>query len=237
MPPLQEPRSASIHRDALARGQQPVTPKLHIIVASTRPGRVGLPVARWFREQAAGYDRFDLEWVDLAEWNLPFMNEPHHPRLRQYTHDHTRRWSALIDPADAFVLVMPEYNHGFTAPLKNAIDYLVHEWTYKPVGFVTYGGVAAGTRAMQLLKPVLVGLKMTPIVEAVNIPFVSQLIKDGQLEATESMAQAARTMLAELERYEQALRPLRQASRTATRTPARAPAPAATPTPAHTPAQ
>ena len=209
-----------------------MTPKLHIIVASTRPGRVGLPVARWFREQAVGYDRFDLQWVDLAEWNLPFMNEPHHPRLRQYTHDHTRRWSALIDAADAFVLVMPEYNHGFTAPLKNAIDYLVHEWTYKPVGFVTYGGVAAGTRALQLLKPVLVGLKMTPIVEAVNIPFVSQLIKDGQLEATESMAQAARTMLAELERYEQALRPLRQASRTPTAAPTLTPAPTPTSTPA-----
>jgi len=119
----------------------------------------------------------------------------------------------MIDTADAFVLVMPEYNHGFTAPLKNAIDYLVHEWTYKPVGFVTYGGVAAGTRAQQLLKTVLVGLKMTPIVEAVNIPFVSQLIKDGQLEATEAMTRAAHTMLTELQRYEEALRPLRHASR------------------------
>jgi NAD(P)H-dependent FMN reductase len=188
-------------------------PKLHIIVASTRPDRVGLPVARWFRELALTHAGFDLEWVDLAEWNLPFMDEPHHPRLRQYTHEHTRAWSALIDAADAFVLVMPEYNHGFTAPLKNAIDYLVHEWTYKPVGFVTYGGIAARTRAMQLLKPVLVGLKMTPIVEAVNIPFVSQLITDGHLEPTESMTRAGHTMLAELQRYEEALRPLRQTSR------------------------
>jgi NAD(P)H-dependent FMN reductase len=188
-------------------------PKLDIIVVSTRPGRAGLPVAQWFRGQALAHDGFDVEWVDLAEWNLPFMNEPHHPRLRQYTHDHTRRWSALIDAADAFVLVMPEYNHGFTAPLKNAIDYLVHEWTYKPVGFVTYGGVAAGTRAQQLIKPVLVGLKMTPVVEAVNIPFVAQLIKDGQLEPTESLTRAAHTMLTELERYEEALRPLRHASR------------------------
>jgi len=190
-----------------------VKPKLDVVVASTRPGRIGLPVAQWFRSQALAYEAFEVEWVDLLEWNLPFMNEPHHPRLRQYTHEHTKRWSAQIDAADGFVLVMPEYNHGFTAPLKNAIDYLVHEWTYKPVGFVTYGGVAAGTRAQQLLKPILVGLKMTPIVEAVNIPFVSQLIKDGHLEATESMTRAAHTMLTELQRYEEALRPLRHASR------------------------
>jgi NAD(P)H-dependent FMN reductase len=188
-------------------------PLLQVIVASTRPGRVGPAFARWFVLRAEKHGEFDVEVVDLAEVNLPFMDEPHHPRLRQYTHEHTRRWSATIDAADAFVLVMPEYNHGFTAPLKNAIDYLVHEWTYKPVGFVTYGGVAAGTRAQQLLKPVLVGLKMTPIVEAVNIPFVSQLIKDGQLEPTESLTRAGHTMLIELERYEQALRPLRQASR------------------------
>lgn len=192
-------------------------PQLDVIVASTRPGRVGLPVAHWFRDQALAHGGFDLEWVDLAEWNLPFMDEPHHPRLRQYTHEHTRRWSELIDRADAFVLVTPEYNHGFTAPLKNAIDYLLHEWSYKPVGFVSYGGVAAGTRAMQLLKPILVGLKMTPIVEAVNIPFVSQLVKDGQFQANESMARAAQLMLAEVQRMEEALRPLRESHRLSAR--------------------
>jgi len=196
-------------------------PTLHIIVASTRPGRVGLPVAEWFRDQALAQGGFAVEWVDLAEWNLPFMDEPHHPRLRQYTQEHTRRWSALIERADALVLVTPEYNHGFTAPLKNAIDYLIHEWAYKPVGFVSYGGLSAGTRAVQLLKPILIDLKMLPVVEAVNVPFVSQLLADGVFKPPESLASAAQVMLAELERTEAVLRPLRASTRTPT--PAAAP--------------
>jgi NAD(P)H-dependent FMN reductase len=188
-------------------------PKLHIILASTRPGRVGLPVAIWFREQALAHGGFEVEWVDLAEWNLPFMDEPLHPRLRQYAHEHTRRWSAQIESADAFVFVMPEYNHGFTAPLKNAIDYLHHEWAYKPVGLVSYGGLSAGTRAVQLLKPVLSDLKMAPTFEGVNIAFVGQHIEDGTFAPPEGMARSAHEMLAELERTEQALRPLRQTTR------------------------
>jgi NAD(P)H-dependent FMN reductase len=191
-------------------------PTLHIIVASTRPGRVGLPVAEWFRDQALAHGGFALEWVDLAEWNLPFMDEPHHPRLRQYAREHTRRWSALIERADAFVMVTPEYNHGFTAPLKNAIDYLHHEWAHKPVGFVSYGGLSAGTRAVQLLKPILIDLKMLPLFEAVNVPFVSRLMADGQFKPPESLASAAQLMLAELERAEAVLRPLRASTRTPT---------------------
>jgi NAD(P)H-dependent FMN reductase len=121
-------------------------PTLQVIVTSTRPGRIGLPIGQWFHRTASAHGAFDAEWVDLAEWNLPFMDEPHHPRLRKYTHEHTKRWSALVERTDAVVFVMPEYNHGYIAPLKNAIDYLLHEWSYKPVGFVTYGGMVAGTR-------------------------------------------------------------------------------------------
>jgi NAD(P)H-dependent FMN reductase len=190
-----------------------VRPKLYVIVASTRPGRVGLPVGRWALAQAEAFGAFDVEWVDLAEWNLPFMDEPRHPRLRQYAQEHTRRWSAFVDAADAFVLVMPEYNHGYTAPLKNAIDYLVHEWAYKPVSFVSYGGLSAGTRAVQLLKPVLADLKLTPLFEAVAIPYVTQHIKDGEFVAPESLVHEATTMLVELERMEQLLRPLRAVTR------------------------
>jgi NAD(P)H-dependent FMN reductase len=118
---------------------------------------------------------FELDVAGLAEIELPFMDEPNHPRLRQYTHEHTKDWSRRVAAADAFVFVMPEYNHGFNAPLKNAIDYLVHEWSYKPVGLVSYGGIAGGTRAVQLLKPVLVGLKLVALPEAVYIPLSSAL--------------------------------------------------------------
>ena len=153
-----------------------------------------------------------MDVVDLAELNLPMLDEPNHPRLRQYTHQHTKDWSARIAGSDAFVIVTPEYNHGYSAPVKNAIDYLHHEWHYKPVGFVSYGGVAAGTRAMQQLKQVVTALRMLPLTDAVNIPFHTQFLDDdGRVQANEVMEQAADVMLDELVRVAETLRPLREA--------------------------
>jgi NAD(P)H-dependent FMN reductase len=175
-------------------------PTLQIIVASTRPGRVGLPVAQWILVAAQEHGGFEVELVDLAEVNLPLFDEPRHPRFQQYEHQHTRDWSATVTRGDAFVIVMPEYNYGFNAAIKNAIDYLNVEWQYKPVGLVSYGGVSAGTRAAQMLKQVLTTLKMVPIPEAVSIPFVTQFV-------------AATAMLDELLALAEALRPLRQPDR------------------------
>ncbi|HEX3993964.1 MAG TPA: NAD(P)H-dependent oxidoreductase, partial [Acetobacteraceae bacterium] len=133
-----------------------------------------------------------------------------HPRLRQYIHQHTKDWSARVDAADAFVFVMPEYNYGFNAPLKNAIDFLHHEWKHKPVGFVSYGGVAAGTRAVQMVKQVVTTLSMVPLFEAVSIPFVAQFLgDDGSVQANEIMETAATAMLDELQRWVSALSVLR----------------------------
>jgi NAD(P)H-dependent FMN reductase len=185
-------------------------PELMIVIASTRPGRAGGPVGRWFVERAREHGAFQIEVVDLAELALPMFDEPKHPRFRDYAHDHTRAWSQLVDAADAFVFVTPEYNHGYPASLKNAIDYLHHEWHNKPVGFVSYGGVAAGTRAMQQLKQVVTAVRMLPVVEAVNIPFFQQFIEDGELHANQVMEQAVPAMLDELVRVEAALRPLRE---------------------------
>jgi NAD(P)H-dependent FMN reductase len=185
-------------------------PKLQIFIASTRPGRVGLPVAKWFVEQARQHGGFEIEVVDLAEVDLPFMDEPNHPAQRQYTKQHTLRWSALVDSADAFVFVMPEYNYGFSAPLKNAIDFLNWEWRYKPVGFVSYGGIAAGTRSVQMIKQVVTALKMVPLTEAVHIPFVRQFVnQDGQFLPNAELEAGADAMLAELQRWTVALQPLR----------------------------
>jgi NAD(P)H-dependent FMN reductase len=187
-------------------------PRLSIIIGSTRPGRAGLPIADWFADRARRHGGFEIDVVDLAEVNLPILDEPNHPRLRQYTHQHTKDWSARVAGADAFVIVTPEYNHGYSAATKNAIDYLHHEWHYKPVGFVSYGGVASGTRAMQQLKQVVTALRMLPLTDAVNIPFHTQFLDDdGRIEANEVMEQAAVTMLDELLRVEAALRPLREA--------------------------
>lgn len=184
---------------------------LKIIVASTRPGRVGLPVARWVESEARAHNGFDdIELVDLAELDLPFMNEPHHPRLGQYVHQHTRDWSKKVAEADAFVFVMPEYNYGYNAELKNAIDYLYNEWQYKPVGLASYGGVSAGTRAAQMIKQVVTTLKMVPLNEAISIPFVHDFLDDSKtIVPNDVMREAATLMLDELTRVEAVLRPLR----------------------------
>jgi len=186
-------------------------PKLMIVIASTRPGRVGLPVARWFAERAVEHGGFEIDVVDLAELGLPFLDEPNHPRLRQYTQRHTRAWSTRVEAADAFVFVTSEYNHGYPAPLKNAIDYLHHEWIDKPLSFVSYGGVAAGTRSLEQLKQVVTAVRMVPAVEAVNIPFVAQFIdEEGVVQANEVMEQAVVAMLNELVLLERTLRGLRE---------------------------
>ena len=185
-------------------------PNLTVIIGSTRPGRAGLPIAQWFVERAEAHGAFDVVVADLAEIDLPLLDEPNHPRLHQYTHQHTKDWSATVDAADAFVIVTPEYNYGYPAAIKNAIDFLHQEWKHKPLGFVSYGGVAAGTRAVQQLKQVVTTLKMVPLFEAVNIPFHTQFIdEEGRVQANEVMEQAADAMLDELLRTEAALRTLR----------------------------
>jgi len=187
------------------------TPVLQILIASTRPGRVGPSVAAWIHERALEHGGFTVELIDLAEVNLPMYDEPKHPRLREYVHQHTRDWSATISRADAFIFVIPEYNYGFNAAIKNAIDYLHHEWKYKPAGFASYGGVGAGTRAAQMLKQVLTTLRVYPLFEAVSIPFVQQFLDaDRRLQPNEIMETAATAMLDELLRTSLALRALRE---------------------------
>jgi NAD(P)H-dependent FMN reductase len=185
-------------------------PNLTVIIASTRPGRSGLPIGNWFIEHARAQGAFTVDVADLAELKLPLLDEPNHPRLRKYQHPHTEAWSAHIDNADAIVVVTAEYNHGYPAPLKNALDFLHQEWADKPIGFVSYGGVAAGTRAVQQLKQVVTALRMVPTVEAVNIPFHAQFMDDdGRFQPNEIVSQSADALLSELARLNTALSPLR----------------------------
>src|SRR5207245_796553 len=137
----------------------------------------------------------------------PMMDEPNHPRLKQYEHEYTRKWSARVEAADAFVVVTPEYNHGMTAALKNAIDYLHLEWHYKTMGFVSYGGVSAGTRSVEGIKVVAACLKMMPVFETVAIAGIGGAIDDeGQLKATDGMRSSANAMLDELAKWATALK-------------------------------
>ena len=184
--------------------------KLQVIVGSTRPGRIGLPIAQWFAEFAKQYSDFEVELVDLAHFNLPVYDEPVHPRMQQYEHEHTKRWSAKVQAADAFVFVTPEYNFSAPPALLNALNYVYNEWNYKPCGFVSYGGLSGGMRAVQMEKQLVTTLKMMPMVEAVALPMVwNQLGEAGQFVSNDLVDDSAKAMLAELARWAAALKPMR----------------------------
>lgn len=194
-------------------------PTVVVIIGSTRPGRVGAAVGQWMEQVAVDHGGFTVEMADLAQINLPLLDEPNHPRLRRYVHEHTKAWSALIERADAVIAVMPEYNYGFNAALKNAIDYLFHEWAYTPVGLVSYGGVSGGTRGAQMLRQVFSALNTMVSTPAVTIPFVAQSVDENAVFHPSQIVQdSASQMLDELVRLEQALRPLRRAEQSSSST-------------------
>jgi NAD(P)H-dependent FMN reductase len=186
--------------------------KLLVVIASTREERVGPLVANWFLERARAHRRFELQVADLKEIALPLLDEPKHPRLRQYTKSHTKAWSAMVEGADAYVFVTPEYNYSMSPALLNAIDYVFHEWAYKPAAFVSYGGASGGMRSVQMTKQVLNSVKVVPVLEAVTIPFfTNHVAKDGSgtFVPGESFDKSAAVMLDELWRWAEALAPMR----------------------------
>ncbi len=118
--------------------------------------------------------------------------------MRHYQHDHTKKWSKIVDEADGFIIVTPEYNHGYSAGLNNAIDYLYKEWTGKPVSFVSYGGVSGGLRAVEQLRQVVIELRMQPLREQVSIPFVRGAVREGKLPHDDARHKQLQTHLADL---------------------------------------
>ncbi|GAB2958255.1 bifunctional NAD(P)H-dependent oxidoreductase/GNAT family N-acetyltransferase [Micromonospora polyrhachis] len=182
-----------------------------VIVASTRPGRLGPAIADWFVQAAlpaATASGVTLDIADLADIGLPLLDEPEHPSSGTYVHEHTRSWSRQVAAADAFVVVTPEYNYGMPAALKNAFDVLYHEWAWKPVGFVSYGNTSAGTRSVQMTKQVVTTLRMLPIGATVALR-IAESINDGQVLQSAGLDESARRMLLELSRVASAMRPLR----------------------------
>jgi NAD(P)H-dependent FMN reductase len=185
--------------------------RVMVIVGSVRPGRIGRPIADWVTNDLLGVDGRDVDFVDLAELALPFMDEPNHPLLRQYTKPHTLAWSERVEAADAFVFVTPEYNHSFSPALKNALDFLSHEWRRKPVTFVSYGGASAGTRGVIALKPAVVALGLVPTLTNVEINFPGSFLSDdGEFQASDTHRSRLQLALAELVALAEALRPLRE---------------------------
>lgn len=186
--------------------------RLGVIVVSTREGRVGEAVGKWFYGFAREHGGFDdVQLIDLKAVNLPLLNEPKHPVLHDYQFEHTKRWSALIAPLDALVFVTPEYDYFVPGALVNAIDYLSHEWRYKAAGLVGYGGISGGLRSIQAVKPLLTSVKIMPIPESVSVQFVQNHVKDGVFTPERMHEDMGRLLLDELAKWTAALAPLRAA--------------------------
>jgi NAD(P)H-dependent FMN reductase len=181
-----------------------------IVVGSVRPVRVGLPIAEWVKARASAIDGIEVDFVDLRELDLPLMNEVELPIKRQYEQAHTIAWSERVAAADAFIFIAPEYNWSYSAALKNAVDYLSQEWRRKPVGFVGYGGVSAGTRGFAAMLPVVTFVGM--VVATTNIFITTRTIQydaDGAYMADERHESALHAQLTELQQLATALKPLR----------------------------
>jgi NAD(P)H-dependent FMN reductase len=185
--------------------------KLKVISSTVRPGRKGPAIAKWITDAAKDHG-FEVELLDLGEINLPLMNEAVHPMMRQYEHEHTKQWSAKIDEADAFIFVTGEYDYSYPASLKNAIEYLLHEWAYKPAGIVSYSaGPYAGVRAVMSLKGDLLSLKVISLGEMVNIPMLNQFInEDGVFVADEKLTASSKIMFSQLARWTKGLKAIKE---------------------------
>lgn len=179
--------------------------RVAVVIGSTREGRAGTAVARWFTTHARQRDAFELDVADLADVPLPSRHpEGATPELAA--------WSARIDRADAFVIVTPEYNHGYPASLKHAIDLAEREWFAKPVGFVSYGGVGQGLRAVEQLRLVFAELHAVTLRDAVSVNlFDGGVDEHGWVQEHTGAGGAAKTLLDRLEWWAGALRAARDA--------------------------
>ncbi|MHB8837383.1 MAG: NADPH-dependent FMN reductase [Gemmatimonadaceae bacterium] len=184
---------------------------LQVIICSTRPGRKGPAVAAWMVEQAAAHGQFAVELVDLADFKLPILDEAAHPRLGQYEHEPTKRWSASVRRADAFVFVLPEYDFVMPASLLNALQCIYHEWTYKPAGLASYGGESGGLRSAEMTRQALATFKVVPMVEAISIHQIAKRVDPatGAFQPDDKDPKRAQAMLDELHRWAGVLRTLR----------------------------
>jgi NAD(P)H-dependent FMN reductase len=182
--------------------------RIAIILGSTRPGRLGAAVARWVYELAQRRGDADYEHVDLLDFNLPLLDEPVPPSRHQYSNPHTKVWAEKIAGFDGFVFVTPEYNHGMSGALKNAIDFLYAEWNNKAAGFVAYGS-AGGVRAVEQLRQVMAELQVADVRSQVALSLYTDFEKFSVFKPAALHEKALATMLDQLLAWSGALKPLR----------------------------
>lgn len=183
--------------------------RVGIILGSTRPGRLGEPVAKWVFDLARSRSDARFELVDLKEYPLPHLDEPIPPSMGRYTHDHTKEWAKRIASFDAFVFVTPEYNHSTSGVLKNAIDYLSAEWANKSAGLVSYGS-SGGVRAAEQLRLVLGELQVADVRAQASFSIFTDFENFQVFRPDTLKEKAVHTMLDQVIAWGQALRTLRE---------------------------
>jgi len=182
-----------------------------IIIGSTRPGRKAEAVGKWVHEHAQQRTDARFEIVDIADYDLPLLDEPMPPTMGKYSKEHTKRWAAKIASLDAFIFVTPEYNHGTSAALKNALDFLYTEWNNKAAGFVAYGG-AGGTRAVEHLRGYMAELQIADVRAQVAFSLYTDFESFTTFKPSGPQHERALSaMLDQLIRWATALKPLRSA--------------------------
>jgi NAD(P)H-dependent FMN reductase len=186
--------------------------RIAIVTGSTRPGRNNIAVARWVLELASRRRDAEFELVDIADYHLPLLDEPLLPVFGRYNHAHTKRWAAKIGSFDGYVFVTPEYNHGVSGALKNAIDYLYAEWNHKAAGFVGYGG-SGGTRAVEQLRLVMGNLKLADVTPQVALSLHTDFENFSVFRPDPRHEAAAKAMLDEVVAWAGALKSLRREAR------------------------
>ena len=184
--------------------------KVAIIVGSTRPGRNAAAVARWVHDLASTRADAEYELIDIETFNLPLLDEPVPPSMGQYSKAHTKAWAAKISEFDAYVFVTPEYNHGTSGALKNAIDFLYLEWNNKAAGFVSYGS-AGGTRAVEQLRLVMAELQIADVRAQVALSLFTDFENYSTFKPDPRHEQALGTMLQQVISWGTALKSVRQA--------------------------
>jgi NAD(P)H-dependent FMN reductase len=188
--------------------------RVAIIVGSTRPGRKKAEiVARWVYDIASQRSDAEFEVVDILDFNLPLLDEPMSPSRGEYTQPDTRAWSAKVDSFDAFVFVTPEYDHGTSEALKNAIDFLYREWNNKAAAFVSYGG-ASGTRAVERLRLIMGELQVADVRAQVTLSLATDFENYVTFKPAARHDALVGTMLDQLISWAVALQTVRSGERT-----------------------
>ncbi len=182
-----------------------------VILGSTRPNRLSEPIGKWAEVHAKKVEGWNVELVDLRDWSLPFFQEKASVMQLNgdYSIDLAKEWSKKIAGFDAYIIVTPEYNHGTSAVLKNALDYLYAEWNNKAVAFVGYGSVG-GARAVEQLRQTAGELQMADIREAVHVVNPWMLVKEGVFMPEEFHDKKIAILTAQLDWWAKALKKARE---------------------------